>query len=799
MTISQPGQVPVKIEAKVGQVTTEVTRSSRPARPSASPENPRSSLSTRRRLVAGFGTLVVLVTSVAALMASATPPADVARLLAYVVLGVVLPGTLAHKALRGTLGSWVADLSLGAALGLALELMAWALASLLDVRQLLWLWPVLSLGLLVSPPTRRRILSRPHRPWHPLSSAVVAAACVLVVVQLYRTFMQAYELPPSGHPYFPDLLWHMGLASEATRSLPLGTPQAFVAGPLRYHWFSNAHIAAESMISGTDVPTLVLRLWFVPVAILAVALTAVLAERISGRSWAGALAAWLFVSTLSFPFWRGIVTATNHLNPSSPSQLYSLPLTLLLMVTLADLVRGESRKASRVSTKEARGWRGESTPGAMAVASLAALACTGAKASALPVVLGGVATALVVALFIRRGRALLLTCTAVLLVLVGLALTYVAGGDSGQGIQLFSALSLLAPYRALITRQPDLTTPVLGGLVHAPGVGPVLGIGLLIAAALIFFRLCSFALPFALPRLRSDLAAWLLAGACASAFVPFFLLAHAGYSQFYFVQGAIPFGSALWAWGVADLVGRSPARARVAAAGAVCVGAASVVAGGLVLTAKAAGTRAAVYSSLREFVVEVAIAAVALLAIAVLVWWRRRQGDDRWVALPVAILIAPLLVAGPLYLASRPSPAKALAAQPSSDVLQDQGLAARWIADHVPLDALMATNDHCTTGSGLSCNSRQWWISGLAGRRVLIESWGFLPQAAQHGWYDPALYALNQSVFTQPSTANLAKLRAKGVGWLVAEKGPGVEVSSRLDTLAVKKYDNGRIAVYQLR
>lgn len=777
---------------------TDVAQSSRPGRLPLLADTPAARRS-HRKLAAGLGIAVVLVTSTAVLIASATPVVEVVRLLAYVVLAVVVPGTLTHKALRGTLGSWVADLSLGAALGLALELMAWALASLLDVRQLLWLWPALSLGLLVSPTTRRRILSRPYRPWHPLSSAVVAAACVLVVVQLYRTLMQAYELPPSGHPYFPDLLWHMGLASEATRSLPLGTPQAFVAGPLRYHWFSNAHIAAESMISGTDVPTLVLRLWFVPVAILAVTMTAVLAERISGRSWAGGLAAWLFASTLSFPFWRGIVTATNHLNPLSPSQLYSLPLTLLLMVALVDLVRGSTRPVRQVGPGRAHGWRGERAPGATGVALLSALACTGAKASALPVVLGGVVTALVVSLFLRRRRALLLTLAGVLSVLVGLALTYVAGGDSGQGIQLFSALSLLAPYRALITRHPDLTTPVLNGLLHAPGVGPVLGVALLVAAALIFFRLCSFALPFALPRLRSDLAAWLLAGACASAFVPFFLLAHAGYSQFYFVQGAIPFGSALWAWGVADLVGRSRARARVAAVGAGCVGAASVVAGGLDLTSPAARTREAVLSSVHTFVVQVVIAALALLLVAGLVWWRRRRGDDRWVALPIAILIAPLLVAGPLFLASRPSATKTLAAQPSSLVLQDQGLAARWIADHVPLDALMATNDHCTTGSGLSCNSRQWWISGLAGRRVLIESWGFLPRAAEHGWYDPGLYALNQSVFTQPSSANVAKLRALGVSWLVAERGPGVEISPRLDTLAVKKYDNGHIAVFQVR
>ena len=289
---------------------------------------------------------------------------DVMVQVLYVLLGLTLPGTIVHRALRGPRESWLADLGTGTALGLALELGAWALYTAVGVQTSLWTWPIVTFALLAVPGCRHRILCRPTgRGWGFWPAAVVGAAATLWVLLVARTFMSRWALPPSGSTMYPDLVWHMGLVNEAMRSIPLLTPQSVAEGTLRYHWFSNAHIAASAFLTGSSVPLLVLRLWILPVGLLTIVLTGVLAQRVSGRSWAGGLAAWLVVPTLGYPFWPGIATASNHMNPLSPSQLLATPMILLLVLCLVDLVRSEGRPPA----------------GAVAVTVLAALACSGAK------------------------------------------------------------------------------------------------------------------------------------------------------------------------------------------------------------------------------------------------------------------------------------------------------------------------------------------------------------------------------------------------------------------------------------
>lgn len=170
-----------------------------------------------------------------------TPWSELARHTAYTVLAITLPGTLVHKALRGTMGSWLADLSLGAALGLCLELGAWMIASILDVREGLWAWPLVTLALLAVPSARRRVLQRPDRPWPVLPLLGVAASTLMAFWLIFSTYATRYPLAPTGVRYYQDLLWHIGLSAEAKRAFPLGTPQVVGDGTLHYHWFSKAH------------------------------------------------------------------------------------------------------------------------------------------------------------------------------------------------------------------------------------------------------------------------------------------------------------------------------------------------------------------------------------------------------------------------------------------------------------------------------------------------------------------------------------------------------------------------------
>ena len=79
--------------------------------------------------------------------------------------------------------------------------------------------------------------------------------------------------------------------------------------------------------------------------------------------------------------------------------------------------------------------------------------------------------------------------------------------------------------------------------------------GVLAAFLVSSVRALSFVALLLQRRLRADLGAWLVAGVTASAFVPIFVIAHTGYSQYYFLYGVIPVGSALLMYAVAEFVG----------------------------------------------------------------------------------------------------------------------------------------------------------------------------------------------------------------------------------------------------
>lgn len=724
--------------------------------------------------------LVVLGTAVLVALAGQVAVLDLLKQVAYLVLGLLLPGTLVHRLLRGVQPSWVADLALGAATGLVLELIAWAAFTSVHLQRALWAWPLLTLPLLLSRTARGRLLGRPTQSWGQWPVIAVSAACALMVLLTYGGYLARYPLPPSGAFYYPDLLWHLGLVHEATRSVPLLTPQSTADGVLRYHWFSDAHIAADSLMTGTDAAVVLLRLWIVPVLVLVVLLTAVLAQRMSGRPWVGALAGWLVIPPVSYTFWPGTVDALDHLSPLSPSQVFSSALALLLVITLADLVRATGRPGR----------------GTIAMALLAALATSGSKSSALPVVLGGVGVAFVAALVLRRNRLLVLGIGVVGGALTAAAYPFVAGGDGGSRLHLFSALSLFPFFRQVVTPDPDVSTPVLRDLLHTPGIGPVLLVALLMVVLLSFVRLLSGVLPFFQRSLRSDLAAWLMAGMCLTSFVPFLVIAHPGYSEFYFVYGAIPVGSALWAWSIGELVGDSRTRARAAATSFAAMGVLSSIAAVVVHRRPAPADEAAQSAQLWTFTLQVGLyvlVVVSLLAAALVL---RRRGKDWLLPAAAGVVVGPLLVTGLWGLGQLGDQA------PSSSDPQLMSLsrAAAWIDRNVPLYDVMATNDHClwSTGTDTSCDSREWWISGLGGRRVLLEGWAYLPSVAKGEYHDLGLYALNQAAFTEPDASTLGAVRARGVRWLVADTSAG-PVSPDLAAATDKVFESGTVSVYRLR
>ena len=240
--------------------------------------------------------LVVALVAAVILMLGGASPGELVRYLAYELSFVMLPGILAAQILLPRLPSVLLRLTIGAAIGLALELAAFIALAWLGLRPVFAAYPLVVVAAwLLIPIIRRRAgwantrnvgdplarqLPSTSFSWHMSVGAIALLACGFAAISLFSA------TPPvtatEGPVYSPDLVFHLSLAAELTQRMPPTVPQ--VAGlPLVYHWFANAHLAAVSSISGVELWPLVSRLFplvWIPVVVIQVA---TIASAISGK------------------------------------------------------------------------------------------------------------------------------------------------------------------------------------------------------------------------------------------------------------------------------------------------------------------------------------------------------------------------------------------------------------------------------------------------------------------------------------------------------------------------------------
>jgi hypothetical protein len=135
--------------------------------------------------------------------------------------------------------------------------------------------------------------------------------------------------------------------------------------------------------------------------------------------------------------------------------------------------------------------------------------------------------------------------------------------------------------------------------------------------------------------------------------------------------------------------------------------------------------------------------------------------------------------------------------------------AARFLRLRSAPDELVATNAHCRIPERVRCDSRAFWLSGYAERRVLLEGWAYTVQAnlaaeregAIYGrFWNPELEARNDGVFVDPNpnTAGLLKERY-GVDLLFVDERFGKVDEERMSRVAVRIYDRGDCEIWRLR
>ncbi|GAB7182552.1 hypothetical protein ATKI12_2383 [Kitasatospora sp. Ki12] len=749
---------------------------------------------------------------VAVLLASHTAIADIARYTFYAAWAVLLPGTLVFRALRRRPHTLVEDLAFGAVTGLALELAAWAVLMALGLQSAAVAWPLaVVVPFAVVPRLREHWRPRGYRPVTTGWAWSVAGTAAITSVYLYAVFLRTNPILPTSETtrQYIDLPYLLSLAGNAKHDFPLTFPQA-AGEPLHYHWFTFVHMAMTGMVGHIDLPVVEMRLMVPALAALAMVITAVVAHRLTGRAWAGPVAALLVFGIGEFNVgypntignWTFGAPAVPLMSWASLSLTYSQPLLMALIG-----VAGEVLRTARVSRTEAVGESAESRipaigGGAFVLVGLFAVASSAAKASSLPVTLAGAAFAGLLVLLTTRRIPWTVVGLGAILAVAQLFATAVLFRFESYGLQVVPFGNVKAYWA---DPQHTRSTTAQAAVMAAT-----------MAAFLLNHQLKTAGLVPLLwrSRLKLDAVQWFVLGGAIAG--PAVYLVVFGFNASYFTLAGLPFGVLLSAAGYCEVFERAALTRRAKAV--LAVGTLVFVA---VLTYAIRhwsgrwaafarrlfgdADRGASYSDLLPGLV--AAAALATVALVCGLLWRQA---GRWVPAlrrrgGVVLLTAVLTAGAPtLLLDVEQSRHGAWAGWP---LPASQVEAARWVREHSRPSDVLATNQHCRSENdfavpGEGCyNTLSFALSAYSERSVLVEGWAYSPRLLSEGtgtFWDLPLYHLNEDAFYQPTPEILLRLHSQyHVRYLVVNRKVAPE-SPLLKSLAKPVYDNGPMAVFEL-
>ncbi|HEY3008515.1 MAG TPA: hypothetical protein VGJ63_10705 [Micromonosporaceae bacterium] len=730
-----------------------------------------------------------LVAVVVILVAADTSWWDLARYAAYATLAVALPGTLVYRSLRRTPHTFVEDVAMGLAVGLALEIAGWAAFSVAGLQGWLWLWPLAVIGPFATVPAlRRHWFVRDYQSTPVGWSWVVAGTVVFFTWYLSAVFLERNPILPTSENtrQYLDLAYLLSVAGEAKHTFPPEYPHV-ADEPLYYHWFAQTHMAVTSLIAHIDLPVVAMRLAIPALCALAIVLTAVVGWRISGRPYVGAGAAVLFfvIGEVNFthPVTAPFGTQATFVVWHGMSMIYSWVLVIALIAALAEIVGRTA--ASRVPPL--------GTPGAFTLAGLLLLTSAGAKASTLPVVLAALGFTAVILGVARRAVPWRVVAALGLAAVTQLLATAVLFHFQTYGVRL-KPLTDVSKYWNSVTDAPGWPRPLVVLVVF---LAFYLNMQLRTAGilALVWLR-----------RGRLDPVQVLLLGGALGGPLLYLVFDQARGGQQYFTRVGFAFGVILSAWGYAMVLDRAHPTARTKVA--LAAGAA-VFAGALILVqlgvASPAPPSTEPYGPLLPLLAW-SLAFTLLGLVIVAMWplvtrvWPGLLGRGGVIALTgVLVFGAPGLIMDMYKSIQAPNGGPYFTiVLPRSRVE-----AARWVRDHSRPDDIVATNMHCLQWSLSRCDPASMWLAAYAERSVLVEGWDFSPRMQLPGperpFWDPERLRLNDEAFTDPDANKLRDLRQRyRVRYLVADRSVG-PVSPVLESLADLRFENARVAVYELR
>ena len=740
--------------------------------------------------------------AVASLLRNDVAAAELLRYVAYLVVAVLVPGILISRTLLGRRTHLVEDLAMGAVVGLAVQVLVWKVLRSFGLDGLLpWWWTAVLVLFAAVPQLRPHWWVRFGRPVGLGWSWAMAAVSCSVIARVDAQWLRVNPVPPEGGVAHVDAWWHLAIVREFLRPGPPQIPQ--VAGEsMAYHANSHAHVAVSVVTSRVDAEVVFLRLWVIPIVLVGVALFALLAQEVSKRSWTGPLAAAMaFVLISGGYLWPGLSPlSANPIRVASPSQVFVLPFAFAAGWALIRLVRGELHRW---------GW--------LALVLLV-VAGSGAKPTMVLILLGG--TLLSILFLIVRERAIPRGPVLAGAGLVAVQVWSMSGGldERGSSITLLGSLKSISIYRDITLDttyravNDGLVLDSLTGTRAMTAAGATL-VWFALVHAFQFVGLCSVFNRTS----RRDPATWWLIGALATGVAVFFTLDHSAFSQAYFLHLSLPFGIVLTT-SLISAVYVQIERPRALGLAAVGVGIGSLIA----MTAAALTrslTTIGTFGVLDRVAVPLLVVVVAGIGVGVVCWRHpaatvvSKRGAS---ALALAAMIG-IAVPTTVDTLSRQTvrwlrtPVQSVDQDDRGYLSADEHAAAVWLDENSAESDVVASNTQCRelTTNPRTCNAVGFWVSGVAGRRVVLEGWGYTaPAHAAHGenglhrnrtppgW--PERYELSIAAIEDPTADVIDTLADEyGADWIFASRRAG-PVSNRIADFATPAFDNGAVAIYQI-
>lgn len=697
--------------------------------------------------VGNIWVLLALLGFQAYVVGAGLPAWHAALAMAGVLITQVFPGALIWRTIRPRNGWLLEDVFMGFAMGICVAVPAQIVAGLAHSRIPAIVLPLVVAALLLAVPiTRHRIQDAQWSPlpwWFGFGVALTSLAFVTSLISYART-NRLHWGPGPGAPQV-DTYLHLALAAELLQRGPVEWPTVKGA-TLGYQWFTHAWIAHVTAVSGVPLDEVLMRFMPALMPVVAVVSVAVLGLRLSHSPVVGVTSA-IGSTLLGQGNVFGVTTSALPLTPLSPT----------VGLAIAPLMAFVAVLAMR--------WRGQARTGAWIALPLLTCISTGLKGSAGPIVVAGMALA-ILAMAIWRRRMVLPVVADLITVGVTLALTMAV-------VYRGSAAGLAFDPAAGATQTP---------LSHLLGGVPTWKMQVVAAvtafAAGMTRALYAFALPFRAEDRRDPLT-WVLIGSAIAGAAPVALFYHPGASQYYFLMTAIPLaavGSALGAWRIYHAL---QPRERWIVAGVGVIGAGLFFYVPMWLTGGQVG-----HHQLRKAVVQIAIGVVIVLICAAVAYLAARQ--RRWIttvsAAAAVVMLSGLFGVAKIYqsgitLTQVPGPVSIRSPSAATD---DQIAVARYIRDHSDVDDLVMTNRHCRTPIKPDhCDTRRWLVTAFTERQSFIEGWTATPEAtnlAPHGrdsitinYWHPNLLELNDTFYTEPSAEAQRKLWDQGVRWIYME------------------------------